>query len=360
VFGHESKPRSHWLYRVPDPGTVKAYSAESMIVEVRGDNRCTVFPGSMHQSGEMIEFENPEDYHPAKSTWAELVQGTTKVAIASVLYPYWSEDSHKRHVLALALGAFLARRDWNQRDVAALVDAIAKEAHDQELEDRLRGVDDTFAAYSHGNPISGDEELAQLIGTDLTGHIGKWMSVRASKKGATRRQDSQSHSSSAPENRSVDITTDATAADAFTAAFKGRLVYSNGQWFYRGAQVLEVIPVEFVQGLAKHFFQEQVGKIATASFVFSPLKSMLSRTRINATVELSRASFYVDPASIDNDTGLLGLADGNVLELSTGNTLGNDEALVTRKIGTTLECKARCPIWHNFLEEIFQKNAQVI
>ena len=291
VFGRASKPKSHLLYRVPDPRTVKTYSAKSMIIELRGDNHCTIFPGSMHQSGETIEFENPNDYNPAESTWAELSQGTTKVAIATVLYSHWSEHSHERHALALAVAAFLARRGWKQEDVTALVEAIAKEAHDQELEDRLRCVDNTFAAYAKGKPVSGDGELVELMGPEIAQRIENWARGKVSKK--KEKQETHSHNSSAQGNGSIDITTDAAAADAFSTTFKDRLVYSNGQWFYREVQVLEPIPVEYVQGLAKNFFQAQVGKIANGPLAFSPLKSLLSRTRINAAVELSEQCLFI-------------------------------------------------------------------
>jgi hypothetical protein len=182
IFGRASKPRSHWVYRVPHPGNRMSFAADSMIVEVRGNGCCTLFPESIHPSGEKVEFVNPKDFIPDRSTWARLTQATKQIAIATVLYPYWSEESHCRHGLALALTAFLARREWKQENISKLIGAIAKEANDDEPEDRLRCVDDTFAAYAQGKPISGDEELVQLLGVELVGHIEKWVSGKASKK----------------------------------------------------------------------------------------------------------------------------------------------------------------------------------
>src|SRR6516225_3904686 len=173
IFGRASKRRSHWVYRVPHPGNRLSLSADRMIVEVRGNGCCTLFPESIHPSGEKVEFVNPKDFIPDRSTWAKLTQGATQIAVATVLYPHWSEQSHCRHDLALALAAFLARREWKAEDVAKLVEAIAKEANDEESEDRLRCVDDTFAAYAQGRRISGDEELVQLLGVELVVHIEK-------------------------------------------------------------------------------------------------------------------------------------------------------------------------------------------
>ena len=54
IFGRASKPRSHWVYRVPHPGNRMSFAADRMIVEVRGNGCCTLFPESIHPSGEKV------------------------------------------------------------------------------------------------------------------------------------------------------------------------------------------------------------------------------------------------------------------------------------------------------------------
>jgi putative DNA primase/helicase len=358
VFGRVSKPESHWLYHVPHSGnrTTFLLKGKGMIVEVRGNGCCTVFPGSLHPSGEFIEFNDPNDFTPHKSSWEGLIRAATQIAIATAVHPSWSRQSHSRHSLALALAAFLARREWKQENVSKLIEAIANEANDEELEDRVRCVDDTFVAHGQGRQISGDEELHQLIGTELTECIGSWVSGKAAKK----TKQLVAGESCVSRAGVIDITTDATAADAFATAFKERLVYCNGQWFYRRIQVLEPVNAEFVQGLAKEFFQEQVGKLAGGPFGLPAVKSSLSRARINAAVELSRSSFHADGASIDNNIDLLGLADGNVFDLAIGKIAGKDHVLVTKKVSGTLAPNTQCPRWLKFLDEIFQGDVDVI
>ena len=232
-----------------------------------------------------------------------------------------------------------------------MIEATAKEANDEEPEDRLRCVDDTFVAHAQGREISGDEELRQLIGTELGECIGNWVSGKASKK----KKKLVSGDSSRSREGVIDITTDAAAADAFATAFKERLVYCNAQWYYKAVQVLEPISVEYVQGLAKQFFQQQIEKIATAgAFAVPAARSCLSRARINAAVELSRSGFQVDGASIDSTVDLLGLADGNVFDLNTGKTAGNGHGLVTKKVSASVVPNNQCPRWLKFLDEIFQ------
>jgi hypothetical protein len=61
VFGRASKPQSHWVYRAPEPETNEECGTEEMIVEVRGNRLCTVFPGSVYVSGEAIAFDDRHD-----------------------------------------------------------------------------------------------------------------------------------------------------------------------------------------------------------------------------------------------------------------------------------------------------------
>src|SRR5207245_597959 len=85
VFGRASKPRSHWVYRVPESGRHKPFQCNGMVLEVRGDKHYTVFPGSIHETGEPIEFENRHNFDPAHTTWNELVRDAAKIAIAAEL-----------------------------------------------------------------------------------------------------------------------------------------------------------------------------------------------------------------------------------------------------------------------------------
>lgn len=59
VFGRRSKPRSHWLYYASRPITTRQWRlprSKQMVVELRSRGGQTVFPGSVHPSGESIEW----------------------------------------------------------------------------------------------------------------------------------------------------------------------------------------------------------------------------------------------------------------------------------------------------------------
>lgn len=58
-FGRESKPRSHWIYQVSAPLETEKFRSKSagMLVEIRSTGAQTVFPPSVHESGEQIDWD---------------------------------------------------------------------------------------------------------------------------------------------------------------------------------------------------------------------------------------------------------------------------------------------------------------
>ena len=68
----------------------------------------------------------------------------------------------------------MLRLEWNIDDVRVLVEAIAAEAEDEELDDRLRAVDTTLEKYSRKKPVSGEECLVELLGEVAVKNIHEW------------------------------------------------------------------------------------------------------------------------------------------------------------------------------------------
>ncbi|MCH8839831.1 MAG: bifunctional DNA primase/polymerase [Planctomycetes bacterium] len=65
IFGRASKRRSHWLYYSTRPVAIKQWRLPNrqMVVELRSTGGQTVFPGSIHEKGEPIEWDT--DGEPA-------------------------------------------------------------------------------------------------------------------------------------------------------------------------------------------------------------------------------------------------------------------------------------------------------
>jgi putative DNA primase/helicase len=79
-----------------------------------------------------------------------------------LLQPHWQEG--RRHWLALYLAGACAQSGYTQEQAANLVRTVAERAGDNELPDRLRAVETTYANLRQGKPIIGWGGLRQLLG----------------------------------------------------------------------------------------------------------------------------------------------------------------------------------------------------
>src|SRR5262249_6401612 len=253
--------------------------------------------------------------------------------------------SRSRHELALCTAAKLARLGWTYAEVSDLIKAIAFEAKDEELDDRLLAVETTFERYDQKKSISGEERFVELLGETTGKNIQDW--------GSSELLSAPIAKSDSIVTAIADLSSDTGAADAFATKFKGDLIYCDDKgWFLREKHIFEPLSPANVQGLTKSFLQEEVEKVTAGPVAYSPLKSCLTRTRINAVIELSRAQLYVQPHTLDENRDLAGCSDGNVLDLNTGSLISDDtNSIVTKKLGTHLIEGSQCPEWTRFLQQ---------
>src|SRR4051812_11921264 len=97
VFGRPSKPRSHYLYKTSLAGTADKATLQfrdptnkATLVELRVGGKSgaqTVFPGSTHPSGEVIEWHTEGD--PAETDGEQLLRRVKVVAAAALLARHW-------------------------------------------------------------------------------------------------------------------------------------------------------------------------------------------------------------------------------------------------------------------------------
>jgi putative DNA primase/helicase len=228
---------------------------------------------------------------------------------------------------------------------------VAIEAADPEVSDRLTCVQTTFENHAGGNRISGRAELVNILGRHAVSAIDKWCGNTATP--AT--------SPPLPVNL-TQIFTDAGAADAFAAEKTGELIYEpeSQRWFKIHHQVFRPItPVE-VQGETKRFLQAQVAKIETSGFGGPQSRTLLSRGKINNVAELSRHGLLVKADLLDSATYLVGCADGLILDLNQGKLVTETDAIVTKMLRFQFYPEAICPLWDQFLRQIFADDESVI
>lgn len=106
IFGRASKPRSHYLYVAPGAVTRRFPGSGTPLVELRSTGGQTVFPPSVHESGEAIAWDFDEG--------ADATTGPRDIAAADL----------KDRVVRLALAAMLVRAGV---DKGAAVDRAQRE-----------------------------------------------------------------------------------------------------------------------------------------------------------------------------------------------------------------------------------------
>jgi hypothetical protein len=183
-FGRPSAPGSHWLYQVAEPVKSNQFrdptrareDERAMLVELRSTGRQTLFPGSVHPSGEPVEWASDGD--PAAVPADELVAAVRRLAAATLLGRSWPAHG-TRHQAALALAGGLLRAEWSIDDGEAFVRAVVAAAGDPEVDDRVRAVRSTADALAAGNQVTGWPRLAEFVGEGVGKAVCKWLGITA-------------------------------------------------------------------------------------------------------------------------------------------------------------------------------------
>ncbi len=172
VFGRIGKPRSHRLYVSDFPKTEKFEFGET-IVEIRSSGGQTVFPPSIHESGEKIEwFEKGE---PLDIKADALRRAVALLASACIISKFWKQGI--RHDLSLAVSGAMLRNGYDARETGNFIKAICSLTNDEETQDRLQSVKTTAEKIKTGEKFFGLPKLAELTDTKLADAFSKWLGI---------------------------------------------------------------------------------------------------------------------------------------------------------------------------------------
>jgi hypothetical protein len=201
-FGRKSKKRSHRLYvtdladhienaclQFHDVDGAKGKPG-TMLLELRigginksGQNKgkCrgaqSVFPGSVHPSGEEIEWADTGE--PLKIDGKKLLNAVHRLAAVVLLARHWP-IAGARHKAALTVGGFLARGNYSANGAATMVEAIAKAANDPEWNDRVTAARDCVNQYKNASgTVYGIPKMIEAFGSDVVDKICKWLEYKA-------------------------------------------------------------------------------------------------------------------------------------------------------------------------------------
>jgi hypothetical protein len=187
TFGRSGRKKSHYLYRnalacpklklidpTAPPPTSVGPTKRTTLVELRSTGQQTIFPGSVHISGEPIEWsDDDDDTEPVAVDPAKLARLVHLVGAASLLARHWPNGA--RQDTSLALAGALLREKWPVDETTRFLNAVAVAAQDDEVPKRLACVADTHDALTRGEPTTGWPKLAVLIGAPIVAKVTAWI-----------------------------------------------------------------------------------------------------------------------------------------------------------------------------------------
>jgi Protein of unknown function (DUF3987)/Bifunctional DNA primase/polymerase, N-terminal len=192
IFGHRSKPSSHWFYRSDPPAKTRQFQdplkdnkdKSSMLVELRGCKSDgtfglqTVVPPSIHRdTGEPIEFDRGYDREAAHIEAGVLQSAVARVAAAALLARYWPGHG-SRHNAFLALAGTLANAGLQPDAVHAIHRGIY----------RILWPNPDFGAYASevtstidrrqkGSPTTAFSTLAEFVKPAVINKVLEWLGL---------------------------------------------------------------------------------------------------------------------------------------------------------------------------------------
>jgi hypothetical protein len=208
IFGRATKRASHWLY-ITDL-SIESHTAAvqfkapdgAMLVELRigggGKGAQTVFPGSTHESGEMVTWD--KDGEPPALDGKNLARRAKTLAAASLIARAWPAQGD-RHNAARIVGGLLARAGMTEGNAEYLVAAIARAAGDSEWADRAHAARDAVKHSSAGGNTPGLPQVSDIVGTPAARKIADWLDYRHTEQ----RLDHEEKPRNAPRDGGVKL-----------------------------------------------------------------------------------------------------------------------------------------------------------
>jgi hypothetical protein len=251
MWGRKSKPRAHYLYRAapgdlptknmawkdPSPGNFTA-----TLVELRWNGQ-TIAPGSVNTASghdEAVRYEPDGEDEPATVNTTPVIAAVDSIAAVALLARYWNEGG--RHGLALPLAGLCWYGGMSQEHAEELMADVCAAAGDDELENRLGCVRDTYRNGGNGSNISGGKTLMEDHGytTAQVRSLRKWLNLKAGERSGLNGPDGFPLSGDGDGDRFADMR-------------PNKVLYCavDNLWYIWNGQVFEVDLKDHIREMAK-------------------------------------------------------------------------------------------------------------
>lgn len=312
----------------------------SMLVETRAGRQQTIFPGSVHPSGEPIEFDRagPTAIEPLD------VEAVRLLAFCAAVKRHWP-TSGARHDHRLAIAAILLRDAKLDPDRALrLLEAI----DGSDPSDCAKAVESSARA-----------EVVRTWGTFPVGERRAWRALL----GADVEGAGEPHDDSGNGERFARLHVDSVRR----VAGWGWRVWEGSHWrddpegltvmhltksvsedVLKEAAMLELAATAEADDEAREKIRERAERARKWAHVS---RSEPSRRRVEALAK-SEAEMRVGVDDLDRDPMLFNVSNGTI-DLRSGELRPHDRAdLITRVSPVAFDPSAPCPTWERFLERV--------
>ncbi len=359
IFGRASKPRSHREYVCdPIPTTLTfvdplrtSAGKHLKILEIRSTGLQTVFPGSVHERDEPIEWS--QDGNPAVVRGDLLVGCAARAAAAALLIRHWPGEG-VRHDASLALCGGLLKSGWDADATHDFLEVVVTGAGDPEASERLANIASTKRKLSSGGEITSWGTLATLIDAKIVGSIKNWLNVRDPLIVAGTLKDEETgesfgftdlgNSNRLVYHHGIDL--------RYCHPWSRWLVWENDRWESDVTGHAVLLAKDTVRGMyseagdeSEYATRAALAKHATKSENVSRITAMLTLAQSHPRVALR-----VD--ELDREPMLFNVKNGT-LDLRTGTIRPHDRKdLLTKVAPVTYDENASALSWLRFLKRV--------
>jgi putative DNA primase/helicase len=172
VFGRSGKPESHYLFICKDAKTTQFTDGSKMIVELRSTGGYTMFPPSMHPSGEPVEWNLERDVMTLDVD--TLMAVVREVALTALIAEHWGELDHASmgH-----LTGFWLQSGLDAATVKRLLKVVCSVCDKTTVDEVLKLAEATIAKHAAGERITGGPKLKEALGEKLVNRMRSWLRV---------------------------------------------------------------------------------------------------------------------------------------------------------------------------------------
>ena len=365
VFDRGSDDSGHHLYQASSFGPRKAFNAEgskSTLVELRGNGSQTMIPPSIHPNGSKLVFTtcNP---NAAEVTYEGLLQSVNLLAACAEVAQNWTDGM--RHDLSLSFSGLCLKTGIEPKLLVKILQRICEIAGDHEVDDRISTINTSCTKPT--DSLLGYKGLMDCLGEAKAKRIADRVAAFAGEEFSSdiiAMEPLEGDLVNFGQFSDRSNVTEAKVGTVFSRWLSGKALYvvEKKQWMIWNESYWEADQCSNITILAYKFVTEAKAVLFDQKS-FTEASNLLSFESLNRLENISKFAATdrsVSASDFDTDPFLLATMD-KWINLTTGQPLSpNPDMLVSKALSVSYSPEAKCPIFLNFLNDIFESDQKLI